>query len=62
MAYKDKKYMDDYIFHSNRILKVVGDYCYEELKNAEVKLHKHDGDFIFSLIFQIILQVYIQRV
>ena len=37
--------MDDYLFHSNRILKVVGDYCYEELKNADVKLHKHDGGF-----------------
>ena len=45
MAYKDKKYMDDYLYHSNRILKVVGDYCYEQLKNAEVKLHKHDGGF-----------------
>jgi len=45
VAYKDKKYMDDYLFHSNRILKVIGDFCYEELKNVEVKLHKHDGGF-----------------
>ena len=45
MAYKDKKYINDYLFHSRRILKLIGDHCYEELKNAEVKLHKHDGGF-----------------
>jgi len=44
-AYQDKKYINDYLFHSRRILKVIGDCCYEELKNAEIKLHKQDGGF-----------------
>lgn len=45
VAYQDKKYINDYLFHSRRILKVIGDYCYEELKNADIKLHKQDGGF-----------------
>lgn len=44
-AYQDEKYINDYLFHSRRILKVIGDYCYQELKNAEIKLHKQDGGF-----------------
>ena len=44
-AYQDEKYINDYLFHSRRILKVIGDYCYEELKNADIKLHKQDGGF-----------------
>ena len=44
-AYQDEKYINDYLFHSRRILKVIGDYCYQKLKNAEIKLHKQDGGF-----------------
>ena len=44
-AYQDEKYINDYLFHSRRILKVIGDYCYQELKNAEIKLHRQDGGF-----------------
>ena len=44
-AYQDEKYINDYLSHSRRILKVIGDYCYQELKNAEIKLHRQDGGF-----------------
>ena len=45
VAYQNKKYINDYLYHSRRILKVIGDYCYQELKNVEIKLHKQDGGF-----------------
>ena len=44
-AFSNDKMSDDYLFHSRRILSVIGNYCFKILNDAEVKIHPPEGGF-----------------
>jgi aspartate aminotransferase len=44
-AYNDKETVDEYLFHSRRILKVFGNYCADTLAPADVNILSPSGAF-----------------
>jgi len=44
-AFSNDEMSDDYLFHSRRILSVIGNYCFKILTDAEVKIHPPEGGF-----------------
>ena len=44
-AFSNDEMIDDYLFHSRRILSVIGNYCFKILTDAEVKIHPPEGGF-----------------
>jgi len=50
-AFSNDEMNDDYLFHSRRILSVIGNYCFKILADAEVKIHPPEGGFYLFLDF-----------
>ena len=44
-AFSNDEMSNDYLFHSRRILSVIGNYCFKILTDAEVKIHPPEGGF-----------------
>ena len=44
-AFQNDNLINDYLFHSRRILSAIGFYCYKILSDAGVKVHEPEGGF-----------------
>ena len=44
-AFQNDHLINDYLFHSRRILSAIGFYCYKILSDAGVKVHEPEGGF-----------------
>ena len=44
-AFNNDKTIKNYVLHSRRILKVIGNYCFKTLSESGVKLHNPEGGF-----------------
>ncbi|MEE3152715.1 MAG: pyridoxal phosphate-dependent aminotransferase [Candidatus Neomarinimicrobiota bacterium] len=44
-AFNNDKTIDNYLFHSRRILSAIGNYCSKILSDARIKVHPPDGGF-----------------
>ena len=50
-AFNNDKTIDNYLFHSRRILSAIGNYCSKILSDARIKVHPPDGGFYLFVDF-----------